>query len=89
MDTPFYPAMLATSGGLLFTGKSTGEFLAVDMNTGKVRWQFEEICRQVHFLCRVPADRASRLHRVEAAVHREGRLFERMFPLFTSTRSAR
>ena len=36
MDIPYYSAMLATAGGLLFTGKSTGEFIAVDMDTGKI-----------------------------------------------------
>ena len=35
----FVPAMLATGGGLLFTGKETGEFIAVDVDTGKVVWQ--------------------------------------------------
>ena len=38
---PNYSAMLATAGGLLFTGKSTGEFIAVDMDTGKILWQFQ------------------------------------------------
>ena len=41
MDIPYYSAMLATAGGLLFTGKSTGEFIAVDMDTGKILWQFQ------------------------------------------------
>jgi alcohol dehydrogenase (cytochrome c) len=33
--------MLATAGGLLFTGKETGEFIALDMDTGKTLWQFQ------------------------------------------------
>jgi alcohol dehydrogenase (cytochrome c) len=41
MDIPHYSAMLATAGGLLFTGKETGEFIAVDMDTGKIVWQFQ------------------------------------------------
>jgi alcohol dehydrogenase (cytochrome c) len=41
MDIPYYSAMLATAGGLLFTGKSTGEFIAVDQDTGKIVWQFQ------------------------------------------------
>jgi alcohol dehydrogenase (cytochrome c) len=41
MDVPHYSAMLATASGLLFTGKETGEFLAVDADTGKVLWQFQ------------------------------------------------
>ena len=34
-------AMLATAGGLLFTGKNTGEFIALDADTGEVVWQFK------------------------------------------------
>ncbi len=33
--------MLATGGGLLFTGKLTGEFVALDEDTGKTLWQFK------------------------------------------------
>src|SRR5207253_11169190 len=33
--------MLATGGGLIFTGKLTGEFLALDEDTGKTLWQFK------------------------------------------------
>ena len=33
--------MLATGGGLVFTGKLTGEFLALDADTGKTLWQFK------------------------------------------------
>ena len=32
---------LATDGGLLFTGKLTGEFIALDQATGKQLWQFK------------------------------------------------
>lgn len=41
MDIPHYSAVLATAGGLLFTGKETGEFIALDMDTGKPVWQFQ------------------------------------------------
>jgi alcohol dehydrogenase (cytochrome c) len=41
MDIPHYSAVLATAGGLLFTGKGTGEFLAIDADTGKTLWQFQ------------------------------------------------
>ena len=41
MDFQIWSAMLATGGGLLFTGKETGEFIAVDADTGKVIWQFQ------------------------------------------------
>jgi alcohol dehydrogenase (cytochrome c) len=34
-------AMLATGGGLLFTGKFTGEFIALDADTGEVVWSFK------------------------------------------------
>jgi alcohol dehydrogenase (cytochrome c) len=40
-DTPSYSSMLATKGGLLFTGKATGEFTAVDMDTGATLWSFK------------------------------------------------
>jgi alcohol dehydrogenase (cytochrome c) len=40
-DIPNYSAMLATAGGLLFTGKETGEFVAIDQDTGKQVWQFQ------------------------------------------------
>ena len=40
-DHPQWSAMLATGSGLLFTGKETGEFIAVDAETGKTLWQFE------------------------------------------------
>jgi alcohol dehydrogenase (cytochrome c) len=40
-DHPHWSAMLATGGGLLFTGKMTGEFIAVDADTGKTLWQFQ------------------------------------------------
>ena len=40
-EHPQWSAMLATGGGLLFTGKETGEFIAVDADTGKTVWQFQ------------------------------------------------
>jgi alcohol dehydrogenase (cytochrome c) len=33
--------MLATGGGLVFTGKLSGEFIALDEDTGKTLWQFK------------------------------------------------
>jgi alcohol dehydrogenase (cytochrome c) len=33
--------LLATDGGLLFTGKLTGEFVALDQDNGKQLWQFK------------------------------------------------
>jgi alcohol dehydrogenase (cytochrome c) len=41
---PGQPSMagtLSTAGGLVFTGAATGEFMAVDANTGKKLWQFQ------------------------------------------------
>jgi len=40
-DLPSSAGMLATGGGLVFTGKLTGEFLALDQDTGKTLWQFK------------------------------------------------
>jgi len=40
-DFPSSAGMLATGGGLLFTGKLSGEFLALDENTGQTLWQFK------------------------------------------------
>jgi alcohol dehydrogenase (cytochrome c) len=40
-DLPSSAGMLATGGGLVFTGKLTGEFLALDEATGKTLWQFQ------------------------------------------------
>ena len=41
IDLPGSAGILATGGGLLFTGKLTGEFIALDENTGKTLWQFK------------------------------------------------
>jgi alcohol dehydrogenase (cytochrome c) len=40
-DLPSSAGMLATGGGLLFTGKLSGEFVALDQDTGKTLWQFK------------------------------------------------
>ena len=40
-DLPSSAGMLATGGGLVFTGKLTGEFMALDEDTGKTLWQFQ------------------------------------------------
>jgi alcohol dehydrogenase (cytochrome c) len=40
-DLPGSAGMLATGGGLVFTGKLTGEFIALDEGTGKTLWQFK------------------------------------------------
>ena len=40
-DVPSAAGMLATGGGLVFTGKITGEFLALDQDTGTTVWQFK------------------------------------------------
>jgi alcohol dehydrogenase (cytochrome c) len=41
MDLPSSAGMLATAGGLVFTGKLTGEFVALDADTGRTLWQFK------------------------------------------------
>jgi alcohol dehydrogenase (cytochrome c) len=40
-DLQIWSAMLATGGNLLFTGKETGEFIALDAENGKQLWQFQ------------------------------------------------
>ena len=41
LDHPHWSSIVATAGGLLFTGKETGEFIAIDAETGKTVWQFQ------------------------------------------------
>jgi alcohol dehydrogenase (cytochrome c) len=41
IDVPNYAAVLATAGGLLFTGRQTGEFVALDIDSGRTLWQFQ------------------------------------------------
>ena len=40
-DFPSSAGMLATGGGVLFSGKMTGEFIALDQDTGETVWQFK------------------------------------------------
>ena len=40
-DLPSAAGMLATGGGLIFTGLLTGEFIALDEATGRQLWQFK------------------------------------------------
>ena len=40
-DAPVSAGMLATDGGLLFTGQLTGELIALDIDNGKRLWQFK------------------------------------------------
>src|SRR5207302_6929153 len=40
-DLPSSAGMLVTGGGLVFTGKLTGELVALDEDTGKTLWQFK------------------------------------------------
>jgi alcohol dehydrogenase (cytochrome c) len=39
--SPNWAGTLVTAGGLVFTGELTGEFIAVDADTGKLLWQFQ------------------------------------------------
>src|SRR3989449_8115013 len=41
MDFASSAGMLATDGGLLFTGLLTGEVVALDQDNGKTLWQFK------------------------------------------------
>ena len=40
-DLPISAGTLVTDGGLMFTGKLTGELIALDTDTGKTLWQFK------------------------------------------------
>jgi alcohol dehydrogenase (cytochrome c) len=40
-EFPSSAGMLSTGGGLVFTGKLSGEFVALDQDTGKTLWQFK------------------------------------------------
>jgi alcohol dehydrogenase (cytochrome c) len=40
-DHANWSSMLATQSGLLFTGRHTGEFIALDADDGKQLWQFQ------------------------------------------------
>jgi alcohol dehydrogenase (cytochrome c) len=39
--SPNWAGTLVTAGSLVFTGRLTGEFIAVDADTGKTLWQFQ------------------------------------------------
>jgi alcohol dehydrogenase (cytochrome c) len=39
--SPNWAGTLVTAGGLVFTDELTGEFIAVDSDTGKILWQFQ------------------------------------------------
>jgi alcohol dehydrogenase (cytochrome c) len=39
--SPNFAGTLVTAGGLVFTGRLTGEFMAVDSDTGKTLWEFQ------------------------------------------------
>jgi alcohol dehydrogenase (cytochrome c) len=41
MDHPIWSAILTTGGGLMFTGKETGEFIALDIENGRQVWEFQ------------------------------------------------
>jgi alcohol dehydrogenase (cytochrome c) len=40
-ELPSWSGMLTTAGGLVFSGRATGEFLAIDQDSGKILWQFQ------------------------------------------------
>ena len=39
--SPNFSGTLVTAGGLVFTGRLTGEFMAVDADSGKILWEFQ------------------------------------------------
>jgi alcohol dehydrogenase (cytochrome c) len=40
-QSPNFSGTLVTAGGLVFTGRLTGECMAVDADTGKILWEFQ------------------------------------------------
>jgi alcohol dehydrogenase (cytochrome c) len=40
-NLPSWSGTMVTAGGLIFTGLATGEFVALDQDTGKIVWQFK------------------------------------------------
>jgi len=40
-QSPNFSGTLVTAGGLVFTGRLTGEFMAVDADTGTILWEFQ------------------------------------------------
>jgi alcohol dehydrogenase (cytochrome c) len=40
-EFPMWSGSLVTAGGLVFSGKVSGEFIAMDEDTGKTLWQFQ------------------------------------------------
>ena len=40
LKSPNMAGTMVTAGGIVFTGQLTGEFVAVDAETGKLLWQF-------------------------------------------------
>jgi len=41
VEFPIWSGTLVTGGGIVFTGKLSGEFTAIDEKTGKVLWEFQ------------------------------------------------
>jgi alcohol dehydrogenase (cytochrome c) len=41
VEFPMWSGSLVTAGGLVFSGKLTGEFIAMDEDSGKTLWQFQ------------------------------------------------
>jgi len=58
--SPNWAGTLVTAGGLVFTGTLTGEFIAVDVDTGKLLWQRDLGKREVHRAGRVVEHAQSR-----------------------------
>jgi alcohol dehydrogenase (cytochrome c) len=41
LPTPTWAGVMATAGGLVFSGSNEGNFYALDATTGKPLWQFQ------------------------------------------------
>ena len=43
LPSPSWAGVMATAGGLVFSGSNEGNFFALDAKTGKPLWQFQEV----------------------------------------------
>ena len=41
IDLPSWSGAMVTAGGLVFTGNNSGDFVALDEDSGKILWQFK------------------------------------------------
>ena len=76
---------LVTDGGLAFTGTLTGEFIALDAETGNTLWQFQE--RIEHSYQLMHKNQLPDNHNAGTDTHRSDALFATSAHLVISCRS--